>query len=140
MVSRFFVRSGVAAIGFFVLCASSAHADNPPYTIKDGKVEIHVYNGYRRYGDSCMRCHGPDGAGSSYAPDLTESLKRLSEDQVKETIINGRQNLANGQDKVMPSFGTVPDVVNYLDDIYAYLKARSDGKLGRGRPERYDDN
>jgi len=40
----------------------------------------------------------------------------------------------------MPPFGTVPDVVNYLDDIYAYLKARSDGKLPRGRPERYDDN
>jgi mono/diheme cytochrome c family protein len=140
MVLRFSARSGVAAIGFFVLCTTPALAEDPPYTIKDGKVEIHVYNGYRRYGDGCMRCHGPDGAGSSYAPDLTASLKRLSEDQFKETVINGRQNLANGQDKVMPAFGTVPDVVNYLDDIYAYLKARSDGKLPRGRPERYDDN
>lgn len=141
MLFRLPVRSGLAAIGFCVLYTVPALADAPPYNIdKDGKVDIHVYNGYRRYGDSCMRCHGPDGAGSSYAPDLTNSLKRLSEDQVKETIINGRQNLANGQDKVMPSFGTVPDVVNYLDDIYAYLKARSDGKLGRGRPERYDDN
>jgi mono/diheme cytochrome c family protein len=140
MVLRFPARSGIAAIGFFVLCTTPALADDPPYTIKDGKVEIHVYNGYRRYGDGCMRCHGPDGAGSSYAPDLTASLKRLSEDQFKETVINGRQNLANGQDKVMPSFGTVADVVNYLDDIYAYLKARSDGKLPRGRPERYDDN
>ena len=140
MVLRFSVRSGVAAIGFFVLCTTPVLADAPPYNVKDGKVDIHVYNGYRRYGDSCMRCHGPDGAGSSYAPDLTASLKRLSEDDVKDTIINGRQNLANGQDKVMPPFGTVPDVVNYLDDIYAYLKARSDGKLPRGRPERYDDN
>jgi hypothetical protein len=27
----------------------------------------------------------------------------------------------------------------YLDDIYAYLKARSDGVLGRGRPKRLDE-
>jgi hypothetical protein len=34
----------------------------------------------------------------------------------------------------MPAFGTNPNVMCYIDDIYAYLKARSDGKLGRGRP------
>jgi hypothetical protein len=28
--------------------------------------------------------------------------------------------------------------VTYLDDIYGYLKARSDGVVGRGRPERFD--
>lgn len=140
MAVRFFIRSGVAAIGFFVLWASSAMADSPPYNIKDGKVDIHVYNGYRRYGDSCMRCHGPDGAGSSYAPDLTNSLKYMDEDKFNYTVINGRQNVSASNDRVMPSFGFVQDVVTYLDDIYAYLKARSDGKLGRGRPERYDDN
>jgi methanol metabolism-related c-type cytochrome len=141
MAVRFLVRSGAAAIGFFALWASAAPADAPPpYTIKAGKVDIHVFNGYRRYGDSCMRCHGPDGAGSSYAPDLTDSLKHMSQDKFTDTVINGRQNVSASNDRVMPSFGTVPDVVNYLDDIYAYLKARSDGKLGRGRPERYDDN
>jgi methanol metabolism-related c-type cytochrome len=139
MAVRFSVRSGFAAIGLFVLCASPAPADAPPYKIKDGKVDIHVFNGYRRYGDSCMRCHGPDGAGSSYAPDLTQSLKQMSQDKFTDTVINGRQNVSASNDRVMPSFGEVPDVVNYLDDIYAYLKARSDGKLGRGRPERYDD-
>ena len=25
----------------------------------------------------------------------------------------------------------------YLDDIYVYLKARSDGVMGRGRPQRF---
>jgi len=140
MAVRFSVRSGVLAIGFCILSASPVlAADPPPYSIKDGKVDIHAYNGYRRYGDSCMRCHGPDGAGSSYAPDLTDSLKHLSQEQFQETVINGRQNVSASNDRVMPSFGTVPDVVNYLDDIYAYLKARSDGKLGRGRPVRYDD-
>jgi hypothetical protein len=36
----------------------------------------------------------------------------------------------------MPAFGEVEDVVNYIDDIYAYLKGRADGAVGRGRPER----
>ena len=39
----------------------------------------------------------------------------------------------------MPPFGEVEDVLLYLDDMYAYLKARSDGVLGRGRPERLDE-
>jgi hypothetical protein len=34
----------------------------------------------------------------------------------------------------MPAFGTNPNVMCYLDDIYAYLRARSDGVIGRGRP------
>jgi hypothetical protein len=32
---------------------------------------------------------------------------------------------------MMPPFGEVEDVVTYLDDIWAYLKARADGALGR---------
>jgi hypothetical protein len=36
----------------------------------------------------------------------------------------------------MPPFGQVEDVVLYMEDIYSYLKARSDGALGRGRPQR----
>jgi hypothetical protein len=35
----------------------------------------------------------------------------------------------------MPSFGLNQDVAENLDNIYAYLKARSDGALGRGHPE-----
>jgi methanol metabolism-related c-type cytochrome len=112
--------------------------EDKPYTVKDGKVDQHTYNGWRRYTESCLRCHGPDGAGSSYGPDLTESLKSLSEDQFKEVVVNGRQNVNTANTNVMPSFGTTEDVMMYLDDIYAYLKARSDGALGRGRPERFD--
>lgn len=107
-----------------------------PYKVVDGKVDMHVYNGYRRYGESCLRCHGPDGAGSSYAPDLADSLKHLSYDQFAEVVINGRKDVSTSAMNVMPAFGTTEDVVNYLDDIYAYLKARSDGAVGRGRPER----
>jgi methanol metabolism-related c-type cytochrome len=113
------------------------HADEQkPYVVQDGKVDQHTFNGWRRYTESCLRCHGPDGAGSSYGPDLTESLKSMTEDQFKEVVVNGRKNVTTSAENVMPSFGEVEDVVLYLDDIYAYLKARSDGVLPRGRPPR----
>jgi methanol metabolism-related c-type cytochrome len=110
--------------------------EEKPYQIVDGKVDRGTYNGYRRYHASCHVCHGPDGLGSSYAPSLVDSLKTLSQDEFNEVIINGRISNVGGKEVVMPAFGTVEDVALYLDDLYAYLKARSDGALGRGRPQR----
>jgi len=37
---------------------------------------------------------------------------------------------------VMQGFAGDPNVAPYIDDIYAYLQARADGALGRGRPVR----
>ncbi|TWB63853.1 c-type cytochrome [Nitrospirillum viridazoti] len=119
--------------------ATKVAAEAKPYKVEGGKVDPGTYNGYRRYGESCMRCHGPDGAGSSYAPDLTDSLKHMDYDTFAETVINGRKNVNTANNNVMPSFGTTEDVANYLDDIYGYLKARSDGAIGRGRPQRIGD-
>lgn len=135
--------SGLAGLGLFlaVVGSNGAKAENDPvYEIQAGRVDQHTFNGYRRYGESCLRCHGPDGAGSSYAPNLTESLKHLSYDDVVNVITNGRQNVTKSQNNVMPAFGTTEDVALYMDDIYGYLKARSDDKLPRGRPKRIGDD
>ena len=124
------------AFGVGLLSRTARAQNDPVYVVKDGMVDQKVFNGYRRYGDSCHRCHGPDGVGSSYAPDLTESLKRMSYEDFANTVINGRQNVDRTNNNVMPAFGTTEDVALYLDDIYGYLKARSDGVLPRGRPKR----
>ena len=130
-----------AGLAFVVAGSPGAKAENEPvYVVEGGRVDQHTFNGYRRYGESCLRCHGPDGAGSSYAPSLTESLKHMSYDDVVNTIVNGRQNVSKSQNNVMPAFGTTVDVVLYMDDIYGYLKARSDDKLPRGRPKRIGDD
>lgn len=115
---------------------SPALGQDKPYKVEGGKVDPGTYNGYRRYHASCHTCHGPDGLGSSYAPNLLDSLKAMSEDQFNEIVINGRQNVGASQQNVMPGFGMVEDVALYLQDIYGYLKARSDGALERGRPQR----
>ena len=110
--------------------------EDKPYTITDGKVDFDTYNGYRRYEAYCLRCHGPDGAGSSYAPALVELLKTLSYEEFLEVVVNGRKNVSSSQQSVMPAFGEAMDVMENIDDIYSYLKARADGAIGRGRPER----
>lgn len=125
-----------AAIVGGVLPPAAAQEEEKPYKVVDGKVDAGTYNGYRRYHASCHTCHGPDGLGSSYAPNLTESLQKLSYEDFAETLVNGRQNVSGTTQSVMPAFGAVEDVALYIDDIYAYLKARSDGAVGRGRPQK----
>ena len=89
-----------------------------------------VLNGYRRYHASCNHCHGPDGIGSSFGPGLIEAP--LDAAGFRDAVLNGR---ASGS-SVMKGFGGDPNVAPYVDDIYAYLRARTDGRLGRGRPPR----
>jgi mono/diheme cytochrome c family protein len=122
-----------------VLAAESDQATQKPYTIIDGKVDKKTFNGWRRYTESCLRCHGPDGAGSSYAPSLVDSAKRMTQDEFNEIVVNGRTNVNAANENVMPPFGEVEDVVMYLDNIWTYLKARADGLLDRGRPPRIDE-
>ena len=107
-----------------------------PYTVVDGKVDFGTYNGYRRYHSYCHVCHGPDGLGSSYAPPLIDSIPHIGYERYIEVVMGGLENVNQAQQSVMPAFGDVTDVVEYIDDIYAYLKARADGAIGRGRPER----
>jgi methanol metabolism-related c-type cytochrome len=112
----------------------------PTYKIDpDGTVDWYTYSGYRRFNGGCEVCHGPDGSGSSFAPDLTHSLKTLSYADFESTVVGGKQDVSTAQTLVMPSFGTDKNVMCYLDDIYVYLRARADGTLGRGRPAAHED-
>lgn len=110
--------------------------EEKPYQYVDGKVDFGTYNGFRRYHSSCHVCHGPDGLGSTYAPPLIESIPRIGYDGYLEAVVNGIENVSTSEQSVMPGFGEDPNVMNYVDDIYSYLKARADGVIGRGRPDR----
>lgn len=113
---------------------------NPTYSIKpDGSVDWYTYSGYRRYTSECLRCHGPDGSGSSYAPDLTNSLKTLGYSDFLGVVAAGKKEVNSAEDLVMPSFGVDKNVMCYIDDIFVYLRARADGALGRGRPMEHEE-
>lgn len=138
-LSRMVIAAGVALLAVGLGSTGQAQEDDwedKPYTVVDGKVDFGTYNGYRRYHSHCHVCHGPDGMGSSYAPALIESLPDIGYEGYLEAVVYGIENVNQTQQSVMPAFGEVEDVVNYLEDIYAYLKARADGAVGRGRPER----
>jgi len=132
-----------AAIAFAGATLPAAAAELPPvdpqdnpYNVLDGKVDKGTYNGFRRYHASCHTCHGPAGNGSTFAPALKESVKTMSYGDFLDVVVNGRQvDDATGQ-RVMPGFGTNPNVMNYIQDIWGYLKARADGVVGPGRPKR----
>lgn len=139
---KFAAASGVVIAGVSIAGLTGGWAlaaedwETTPYIVEDGKVDYGTYNGFRRYHSYCHVCHGPDGLGSTYAPALKDSLKTMSYDDFLDVVVNGRQVVNAAQESVMPAFAEVPDVMLYIDHIYAYLKARADEKVGRGRPDR----
>ena len=100
------------------------------YRIVDGKVDAGTYNGYRRFHAGCNHCHGQDGLGSTFGPSLVD---RLPDREAFRRIV---RDGTGGGASVMKGFADDPNVVPYIDDIYAYLQARHDGALDRGRPTR----
>jgi hypothetical protein len=54
-------------------------------------------------------------------------------------IVNGRKNVNTAQESVMPSFGTNPNVMCYIEDIFVYLRARANDAIARGRPQKHED-
>ena len=109
--------------------------DIPTYKIEeDGTLDWPSFSGYRRYHAECHVCHGPDGEGSTYAPALKESALRMDYYDFIGVVASGRQKVNTTDNQVMPAFGTNPNVMCYLDDIYSYLRARGTEDIPRGRP------
>ena len=116
------------------LCAtfSIAHAQDAkaPYKVVDGyKVDAETMKGFRAWrAAACDRCHGANQEGM-VGPSLINSLKTISKDEFVKTVRDGRL------DKGMQSFGTNKQVMDNMDQLYAYLKGRSDGAITRSKVE-----
>ncbi len=111
-------------------------AGDPIYDIKaDGVVDWFTYSGFRRYHSECHVCHGPEGQGSTYAPNLTDSLKTMDYPTFVGIVASGQQNVRYQGNSIMPALGDNKNVMCYMDDMYIYLKALSDEALPRGKPK-----
>ncbi len=109
--------------------APNAAAGSKPYgTVVDGtKVNPAVMEGFRAWrASACDRCHGPNQEGL-VGPSLIESLKTLSKDDFRKTLMEGRL------EKGMPSWKESKTVTDHMDDLYAYLKGRSDGAIKQAK-------
>lgn len=112
----------------------------PTYNIEeDGTVDWPTFSGYRRYHADCHVCHGPDGEGSTYAPALKRSALRMDYYDFYAAVASGLQSVGVAENQVMPAFGTNPNVMCYLDDIFTYLRARGTDAVPRGRPAKRND-
>jgi mono/diheme cytochrome c family protein len=119
----------------------AASADKP-YTVQCSKdpetgenhclVDKATYIGWRTFNSVCYVCHGQDAVGTTFAPSLVERLQQIDKERFMYVVHNGFQ----GQIGVMPAWKDNPNVNKYFEQLYSYVKARSDGVLPTGRPER----
>lgn len=133
------------------------------YRVVDGKVDGGTYAGWFVYHLSCHMCHGKDASGTDVAPDLRQSLKSmtqaefatkvlaryrilvspadaLSDEALRESVIEEvlRQERGERGRVIMPVWPDDPGMKPHVLDLYAYLKARSDGAIGAGPPRTMD--
>ena len=124
------LAAGMAfALALLALNAAVA-ADPTPYKVADGnKVDKVTLEGWRTWRAlACERCHGARQEGM-VGPSLIDSMKRLSKEEFKQSILKGRP------EKGMPNFDGSKMVTENIDGLYAYLKGRSDGAIQPGRLE-----
>jgi hypothetical protein len=95
-------------------------------------VDKATYVGWRAFNSTCYVCHGQDAVGTTFAPSLVERLQVIDKARFMEVVHNGFQ----GQIGVMPSWKDNPNVNTHFEELYSYIKARSDGALPVGRPEK----
>lgn len=118
------------AVCLLLAWSAATLADQPLYTVTNGnEVDEQTFNGFRLHRNFCARCHGTFSEGMA-GPNLANSLNRISKDEFIDTVTNGKM----GQIGMMPPWSHVPQVMEGLDALYAYLKARADGALGEVRP------
>lgn len=149
------MKAAASLLAFATFVAGTAYAGDPPDVAaaendgirwvnaegvptfkigEDGTLDWPTFSGYRRYHAECHVCHGPDGEGSTYAPALKDSVMRMDYYDFLAVVSSGRTKVGAAENQVMPAFGTNPNVMCYLDDIYTYLRARGSDVLPRGRP------
>lgn len=127
------------------------------YTIENDKVDPKTFVGWRLFNSTCFVCHGQNATGTDIAPNLLTRLEGMSEFKFRKAVLHryfakvnlddpdrrlqflsqvaGEQGVAEFK---MPTWSDDPNIRPHIGELYAYLKARSDGALGEGRPEQIE--
>jgi mono/diheme cytochrome c family protein len=120
----------VATAAWGQSAAPAQTSTGPQYKVVDGyKVDAETMKGFRTWrAAACDRCHGANQEGL-VGPSLLASLKTLTKEEFVKTVRDGRL------EKGMQSFGTSPQVMENMSQLYTYLKGRSDGAITRAKVE-----
>jgi|GEM_PF-575297 len=97
----------------------------PLYKVEGNRVDKATFNGWNIYRtEACGSCHQSTGEGNVSNPNLLHSMKNLTKEQFRRVLVQGRG--------IMYSFRGNKTVVDGIDDLYAYLKGRSEGTIPAG--------
>lgn len=127
MKSRILISTALLALAASGL-AQAQEVKTELYTVVNGsKVDAETLKGFKTWRTAaCDRCHGANQEGL-VGPSLVESLKVLSKEEFVVTVTKGRL------EKGMQSFGNSPAVMENMNQLYAYLKGRSNGDIKTAR-------
>jgi len=129
--SKLRLLATVASLSFAAI-STTTYAEEQIYTVTDGnKLDATSYSGFKLYRNWCARCHGTYGQGM-VGPNLAESLNNISKNEFNKTVEDGKSGTIGS----MPAWKANAKVMKGLDNIYAYLKARSDGAIGEVKPKK----
>lgn len=112
----------VLVVGLVI--SAAGHASNNAAHIDDQANEA-IFQGWQVFSEACGSCHGDFGQGK-IAPDLTQQIKALSEEDFTRIVTNGKG--------LMPPWKANQEVMHNMRNMYRYLKARSNGVLQEGIP------
>lgn len=106
---------------------NAALAEQVAYKVVDGnKVDQNTYLGWKTWRAlACERCHGAQQQGL-VGPSLIDAFKTIDKNEFHRTVFGGR--IAKG----MPDFSTSQMMQKNWENLYAYLKGRSDGQIKPG--------
>ena len=94
-----------------------------------------VFVGYRTYSDFCSSCHGLDGRGSPFAPDLLARLASMQWRDFEAVLTAGYSGSAGAGGR---PWMQVPEIERYAAELWAYLDLRQRGAVQAGplQPQR----
>jgi hypothetical protein len=160
----FALSLSVLVAGAFLIngVAHGAQPEPGTYKVENGRVDRNTYLGWRLFHTSCFTCHGRDATGTDVAPNLVERIKFISprdfatkvmtsyrivapsgdisgdeSNRYRDAVIEEVMRKQRGEkgSVSMPAWESNPTVKPHVLDLYAYLTARADGKLGPGKPK-----
>lgn len=132
--------SPLAATAALAAAATLAIAQELPYRVAAGKADALTLDGFAAFIANCSSCHGPDALGTSAAPNMLPGVKAMTLRDFAALVRDGRKSEATPESpaREMPAFAKDLEVAPRIDALYTYLRARADGALEPGRPQKLE--